>query len=275
VLNRSTVELTKTGAARLAYPLSRGLFGTEYAWRPTWSLLERCYIHIFGLVDLPSRLRARVILKEIDPLQTQKILDLGSGTGCYSFYLGRSCEAEISAVDIDAKRVIESRQIGDRLRRGNVKFYLGDKKAPLQNFSSGSFDLVMAVEVLQYLPDVRRTLAEIHRILKPGGYLVGHIPVLGYLRPTETMVFDDEKVQSLFDTAKLQLVKLRPTFGGAMRMLCEVFKRISRWKILVIVLFPFLLTISKAFRVENPQGDYRLFVARKPSDDKGLICRIE
>ena len=37
-------------------------FGAEYGWRPEWNLFERIYIRTFGVVDLPSRLRARLVI---------------------------------------------------------------------------------------------------------------------------------------------------------------------------------------------------------------------
>jgi SAM-dependent methyltransferase len=241
-----------------------GLFGTEYAWRPRWNRLQRCYVRTFGLVDFPGRLRARLVLKEWSLLESRKILDLGSGTGCTSFYMGRFPDVEITAVDIDRDRIVESQHIADHLKRENMTFSLGDREARLEGFPSDSFDLVMAIEVLQYLPEVKETLKDVCRVLKPGGYLLGHIPVLGYLRPTETMVFDDGNLPSLIAQAGLQIIAWKPTCGGMIRRLCALYTRLSRWPILVELSFPFFLAFSTLFRIESPTGDYRLFLARRP-----------
>ena len=39
-------------------------------------------------------------------------------------------------------------------------------------FSSASFDAVVCLEVLEFTPDPRSTLAELQRVLRPGGLLV-------------------------------------------------------------------------------------------------------
>jgi SAM-dependent methyltransferase len=243
-------------------------FGTEYAWRPTWRLLERYYVRTFGLVDLPGRLRARVVMQESLLLHPRKVLDLGSGTGCYSFYLGRLPDVQVSGVEINNTRISESCHIAERLERNNVKFYLGTEDAHLKSFSSESFDMALAIEVLQYLPDVKLTLKEIYRVLMPGGYLLGHVPVLGHLRPTETILFDDEKIQQMLAEANFEIVRFGRTFGGIVRKLCAAYDRISRSRVLVELLFPFFLLASRPFKVEATKGDYRFFVARKPAEIK-------
>jgi ubiquinone/menaquinone biosynthesis C-methylase UbiE len=202
-------------------------------------------------------------MQELLFLHPRKVLDLGSGTGCYSFYLARLPDVEVSGVEINHKRISESCHIANRLGRDNVRFFLGPEDAHLKSFSSESFDMALVIEVLQYLPDVELTLKEIYRVLKPGGYLLGHIPVLGYLRPTETVLFDDEKIQHLLIEVNFQIVRVTPTFGGVIRKLCTAYDRISRSRVLVESLFPIFLLASRPFRVEASKGDYRFFVARK------------
>jgi SAM-dependent methyltransferase len=44
-------------------------------------------------------------------------------------------------------------------------------------FESGSFDVVLCNHVFDEIPDDRRALAEIHRVLRPGGRLITQTPV--------------------------------------------------------------------------------------------------
>lgn len=240
-------------------------FGIEYACRPTWGILERSYIRMFGLLDLPNRLRARIVMPELSTLLPKKVLDLGSGTGCYSFHLSRDHHVDVSGVEIDERRISESRHIGKCLGRGNLKFYCGSAAECLQDFPSGAFEMVLAIEVLQYLIDVPLILQEIHRVLTPGGTLLGHVPVLGYLRAQERTFFDDDKIQQMLSGANLQIMKIISTFGGIPQKLCTLYDFLSRSRVLVGVLFPLILIASSAFRVDHPKGQYRFFIARKPA----------
>jgi SAM-dependent methyltransferase len=46
-------------------------------------------------------------------------------------------------------------------------------------FSSGCFDLVICTQVLEYVPEPAAMIAEIHRVLKPGGWLLLSAPAIG------------------------------------------------------------------------------------------------
>jgi len=45
------------------------------------------------------------------------------------------------------------------------------------SFSDGTFDLVASFDVLEHIPDFRKALAEMRRVLKPGGHLVLSAPM--------------------------------------------------------------------------------------------------
>ena len=61
----------------------------------------------------------------------------------------------------------------------SVKTILGDCQKPL-DFPDGFFDRVLAIHVLEHLPDLPSALAEIHRLLKkPAGKFLVVIPCEG------------------------------------------------------------------------------------------------
>jgi len=240
-------------------------FGKEYAWSRRWTALERCYILVFGLVDLPSRLRARLVVRTVRKCQSKTLLDFGCGTGTYSFYFSRLPAVQVKGIDFNESRIADCKFIAQKIGRNNVRFYSDAGHNGLQRFDNESFDSVLAIEVFQYLPDLELTMLEIHRVLTSGGYLFGHIPALGYLRDTEHNIFDDKGFQNLLIETGFEIMLLTSTFGTPIRQLCKGFGRMINRKLMTAFLYPLLLILSSPFKVESRDGTYRLFVARKPA----------
>lgn len=246
-------------------------FGAEYRRRPGWNLFERVYIRTFGLVDLPSRLRARLVLHSIRGLPAKTFLDFGSGTGCYSFYLARQPAARVYSIDTDASRIHDGQKITSRTGQKNIIFLTGSGHEGLQHFRSECLDMVLAIEVLQYVPDPTLSLLELFRLLTPGGYLVGHVPVLGYLRKSEHTLFDDRVIKHLLSHVGFEIKSIIPTFGGFIGQLCEAFEWLTRSRLMVGLFFPFLMLASNFCRIASPDGNYRMFIARKPTKNSDSI----
>lgn len=90
-----------------------------------------------------------------------KLLDVGCGTG---YHLARYHERgfEISGVD-GSKDMLEQARIANP----EIEFKQSDvDKLP---YEDQSFDYVLCIEVLRYLPDINTCMSEINRVLKPGG----------------------------------------------------------------------------------------------------------
>ena len=77
----------------------------------------------------------------------------------------------------------------------------------------GSFDCALAVEVLQYVENPLLTLKEFCRVLTPGGCIVGHVPVLGYLREYEQTLFDDVNLPAMLRESGFEDISITGTFG--------------------------------------------------------------
>lgn len=90
-----------------------------------------------------------------------RLLDVGCGTGHHLAAL-RLRGFEVAGVDGSPDMVVHARanNPGAPIERADVEAI---------PFPSGSFDLVLCVEVLRYLPTLDPCLAEIARVLRPGG----------------------------------------------------------------------------------------------------------
>ena len=110
-----------------------------------------------------SRMRLEQALKRYLPPVGAGIraLDVGCGTGHYlKDLVSRGCDA----VGVDA-----SAQMLDEARRSSPTAELHQADVASLPFADRSFDLALCVEVLRYLPDPQPCMAEMARVIRPGG----------------------------------------------------------------------------------------------------------
>ncbi|MQY14122.1 Ubiquinone/menaquinone biosynthesis C-methyltransferase UbiE [Streptomyces sp. RB5] len=100
----------------------------------------------------------------------RRVLDAGCGSGPLALAL-RDRGAVVSGIDVSAAMVGLARE---RLG-GEVDLRVGDLREPLP-FAEGAFDDVVSSLALHYLEDWGPTLAEMRRVLRPGGRLIVSVP---------------------------------------------------------------------------------------------------
>jgi SAM-dependent methyltransferase len=93
----------------------------------------------------------------------ERVLEVGCGPGYFSERIGRELAAEVVALDLSPRMVELARARG-------VDAGVGD----VQNlpFADGEFDCAVANWMLYHVSDLERGLAELARVLRPGGRLV-------------------------------------------------------------------------------------------------------
>lgn len=128
----------------------------EAASRKYDELAERYEEMFFYVSDVGERLIALA-----DPAAGARVLDIGSGRGAVArAALARGCV--VTAIDASPRMV--ACLLGDYPA---VRASVMD--AAQLTFPDAAFDLVTAGFVVQILPDLPRALAEMHRVLAPGG----------------------------------------------------------------------------------------------------------
>ncbi|MGY1577384.1 class I SAM-dependent methyltransferase [Streptomyces sp. MN13] len=106
----------------------------------------------------------------------RRILDAGCGSGPLSAAL-RDRGAVVTGIDASAEMLaLARRRLGD-----DAALHVVDLRDPLP-FADGAFDDVVASLVLHYLEDWGPTLAELRRVLRPGGRLIASVdhPFVAY-----------------------------------------------------------------------------------------------
>jgi demethylmenaquinone methyltransferase/2-methoxy-6-polyprenyl-1,4-benzoquinol methylase len=114
-----------------------------------------------------SRWRRELVL-HIVRFQPERILDVATGTAGVAIALARETEAGIVGVDISESMLGRGRE---RVRAADLdsRIRLERARAEQLPFPDGSFDAVSFTYLLRYVADPAATLAELARVLRPGG----------------------------------------------------------------------------------------------------------
>ena len=99
-----------------------------------------------------------------------RVLDFGCGPGSISVGLARAVErGELHGVDMETSQVEIARSVAEDAGQTNATFHVADvTDLP---FEDGFFDIAHCHQVLTHVPDTSAVLAEVKRVLKPGGVL--------------------------------------------------------------------------------------------------------
>lgn len=146
------------------------LYRQLYAENDASLTAESLELQIDQLEDLfQIREQPCIVEMPLAALQGKKVLEIGSGGGGHSCIFKRY-GAEVTAVDITPERVISTGMKLALLKGGSGNALQTD--AENLPFSDDSFDYVYSNGVLHHSVDTEKCIAEVHRVLKPGGTTV-------------------------------------------------------------------------------------------------------
>jgi len=107
------------------------------------------------------------IKRNVDP-RGKRMLELGCADGALLFHLRKDGAREVKGVEI-ARSLVEVAE-----KNYGVEVVVADTaKMP---FADASFDLVIAVDVIEHVENPNLTMAECSRVLAPGGRFIGICP---------------------------------------------------------------------------------------------------
>lgn len=115
--------------------------------------------------------RAMSALAELAP--GSRVLEVGCGGGATTrAMVGMRPDLVIHACDLSRRAIQRAQALG-----GDVPYVVAS--ATDLPYSDGSFDAVVFYDVLEHIPDAGRSLAEVFRVLRPGGLLAATVPTEG------------------------------------------------------------------------------------------------
>ncbi len=175
------------------------------------------------------------------PEQGTRLIELGCGPGFYSCELARRFpDISVTGVDRSESQLQWARERADALRLSNCCFKRIN--ALRLSYSDSEFDVVLASRLFTILPEQNRVIAEMYRVLKPGGRCFiaepryafrASIPLFamwllaglnrsrnGYREPHKATVFSADAFQDLFPTQPWKNIRIWQE-GRYQYALCE------------------------------------------------------
>lgn len=202
--------------------------------------------------------RYQQVIKLIPKKKDQRILDIGCGDGVL---LSQIKSGRLYGVDLDESSLIyATAKIKAKLLKS------GAEKLPFRN---NFFEVVMATEIIEHLTNPQLMLAEIQRVLKPGGKIIITTPIKltsGLTDPLHVREFSPAELSALIST-KFKLIKIYQTHPVWLKKLYSqpLFKvnrfyfEPLRWLINGLV----LLTGFNPFTRTSPHSCQIMAVAKK------------
>lgn len=120
---------------------------------------RRRYLHHYHLPPLFQRMAERG--------RDRRLLEIGCGIGIDTLRLARLGFAEVVGIDLTEVAVELAAERAAREGLQDVRFEVGNAEA--LPFEDGAFDLVYSFGVLHHTPGIEGAVAEVHRVLAPGG----------------------------------------------------------------------------------------------------------
>lgn len=102
--------------------------------------------------------------------EAERVLDVATGTAGVALHWTDRADVEVTGVDLTERMLRRGRQrVLERGRGGRIRLVVG--RAERLPFPDATFDALTFTYLLRYVTDPAATLAELARVLRPGGAL--------------------------------------------------------------------------------------------------------
>ena len=136
------------------------------AVRAAYARWAGVYDTVFGGVSGPGRRRA---VAAVNALPGTRVLEMGVGTGLALPRYART--KRITGIDLSAEMLERARaRVADERLSHVEALHVGDAEAT--GLETGAFDIAVAMFTASVVPNPRRLLAEMRRVVRPGGQLL-------------------------------------------------------------------------------------------------------
>jgi SAM-dependent methyltransferase len=214
------------------------------------------------------RIELGVLVKYLELGARKRILDVGSGKGAFAGKLSRAGH-DVAGVDPSATAVRIARNYVD----SEGKFVLGaGENLP---FPSAQFDRAVSVCVLEHTKSDAAVLAEVRRVLKPGGIFALTVDCLDspYIPDSFrrdhakeyrcNQFYSDGKLRELLSRAGFEVLRTEYLFSGRLSVAILRFGHLFHFRSVFILLFPLLYPLLLLDRYLSGKQSSGMILAAK------------
>ena len=240
-------------------------------WRGQPDIVRKIVWGLLGAPDIHTRIRNAYVCREVLELELPdniKVLDLGTGRAVGLFHLARKFPTwEFTGIELDTEMYsscVRSAELGGY---ENLNFIQLDLNSLEYN---QEFSLALCSDVLEHLQDDVGFLRKVYAALKPGGFLIIHVPrrrqdqwrlFNTFHRHAVDGHFDNEYTMQQLETATkvsgFSLHSIQHTFGKMGEIAFEVNHTFWEWwslrQLIAVLTFP--LTIFLGYLEINQQRE--------------------
>ncbi|MFQ5954187.1 MAG: methyltransferase domain-containing protein [Kiloniellales bacterium] len=132
---------------------------------------EKASRRVEAIYSTPDVVATRnAVLETLALRRGEQVLDIGSGPGYLAYDMARSVgpEGRVLGIDVSPDMLELSRRRCEGCANVDFKETEGAKLA----IADASFDAAVSIQVYEYIPEVADSVAELYRVLRPGGRAV-------------------------------------------------------------------------------------------------------
>lgn len=163
--------------------------------------IPRLGLRLIGIPHIGLRVRARAVLALLNAQPKEVVLDAGCGSGVYSFTCGFK-GMTVYGIDLDKKKVELCQKMSEQMKLGNYTYFYKANILKLP-FENDFFDKIIFSETLEHIPEDKKAIKELCRVLKPSGEMVISVPSDIYINQIYKEDFGHKRLYTLEMIQKL------------------------------------------------------------------------
>jgi len=169
---------------------------------PAYPLLEHSFYLSHGII------RLKIVLDLADKIQQESLsfCDLGVGPGViFSHILRNKKQWRGEALDISSSCVRYAEILLRKYAIPKERALIKQGDAQNLPFGEDCFDLIIATEILEHLPNPAEVLKSLRPMIKKNGHLIASVPINSPWGPHLVVFKNEEEVKNLFSESGFQI----------------------------------------------------------------------